>query len=74
MELTETFIALLEGFAPVFTAPSFQTFQLLMTGWIMSVPSFTDLVIAVQVEAKVMTIVTVVSKINNIETPSIPMW
>ena len=48
MQLTETFMVLLEGFAPVFTAPSFQTFQLLMTGWIMSVRHryVTDLIVS----------------------------
>ena len=37
MELTATFMALLEGFQSVFTAPSLATFRLLMTGWILSV-------------------------------------
>jgi hypothetical protein len=48
MELTETFMVLLGGFAPVFTAPSFQTFQLLMAGWILSVRHryVTDLIIS----------------------------
>ena len=36
MELTATFMSLLEVFRPVFTAPSFATFQLLMAGWILS--------------------------------------
>ena len=36
MELTSTFMALLDSFRPVFTAPSYATFQLLMTGWILS--------------------------------------
>ena len=36
MDLTASFAALLQMFAPVFTDPSFQTFQLLMTGWILS--------------------------------------
>lgn len=36
MHLTATFMELLEVFRPVFTAPSFATFQLLMTGWILS--------------------------------------
>ena len=36
MELTNSFVCLLQTFAPVFTAPSFVTFQLLMTGWILS--------------------------------------
>ena len=37
MELTTTFMALLEMFRPVFTAPSHSTFCLLMSGWILSV-------------------------------------
>ncbi len=36
MELTASFENLLRTFAPVFTEPSFQTFRLLMTGWIIS--------------------------------------
>ena len=36
MELTNSFESLLHTFAPVFTDPSFQTFRLLMTGWILS--------------------------------------
>lgn len=36
MDLTATFMTMLQGFAPVFTAPSFATFQLLMAGWILS--------------------------------------
>ena len=36
MELTHSFMSLLEGFRPVFTSPSFVTFQLLMTGWVLS--------------------------------------
>ena len=36
MELTSTFMVLLDSFVPVFTAPSFATFQLLMTGWVLS--------------------------------------
>lgn len=36
MQLTNSFDALLCLFAPVFTDPSFQTFRLLMTGWILS--------------------------------------
>lgn len=36
MELTATFMVLLEGFRGVFTAPSFATFRLLMVGWILS--------------------------------------
>jgi hypothetical protein len=36
MELTATFMDLLEGFRVVFTEPSFATFRLLMVGWILS--------------------------------------
>ena len=36
MELTATFMVLLDVFQPVFTAPSFATFRLLMTGWVLS--------------------------------------
>jgi DDE superfamily endonuclease len=36
MELTTSFIALLQHFCPVFTAPTFQTFSLIVTGWILS--------------------------------------
>ena len=48
MELTATFMELLEAFAPVFTTPSFATFRLLMTGWILSVRHryVTDLIIS----------------------------
>ncbi len=48
MELTQTFMALLEGFRPVFTSPSYATFSLLMTGWIVSVRHryVTDLIIS----------------------------
>ena len=48
MDLTPTFMTLLEGFRPVFTAPSFNTFCLLMTGWILSVRHryVTDLIIS----------------------------
>lgn len=48
MELTSTFMALLEGFRPVFTSPSYATFTLLMTGWILSVRHryVTDLIIS----------------------------
>jgi len=48
MELTATFMGLLEGFQPIFTAPSFQTFRLLMTGWILSVRHryVTDLIVS----------------------------
>ena len=48
MELTSTFMALLEVFRPIFTAPSHGTFRLLMTGWILSVRHryVTDLIIS----------------------------
>jgi hypothetical protein len=48
MELTSTFMVLLDSFRPVFTAPSFATFQLLMTGWILSVRHryVTDLIVS----------------------------
>jgi len=48
MELTNSFETLLHTFAPVFTMPSFQTFRLLMTGWILSVRHryVTDLIIS----------------------------
>lgn len=48
MELTSTFMELLELFCPVFTAPSHCTFRLLMTGWILSVRHryVTDLIIS----------------------------
>lgn len=48
MELTPTFMELLDVFRPVFTAPSYATFQLLMTGWIISVRHryVTDLIIS----------------------------
>jgi hypothetical protein len=48
MELTSTFMQLLEGFRPVFTSPSYSTFCLLMTGWILSVRHryVTDLIIS----------------------------
>jgi hypothetical protein len=48
MELTSTFMGLLEGFRPVFTSPSYSTFCLLMTGWILSVRHryVTDLIIS----------------------------
>ena len=36
MELTTSFMVLLDEFRPVFTAPSFATFQLVMAGWILS--------------------------------------
>lgn len=48
MELTESFVALLQVFAPVFTAPSMATFQLLMSGWILSTRHryVTDLIVS----------------------------
>ena len=48
MELTNSFDALLQSFAPVFTSPSFETFRLLMTGWILSVRHHyvTDLIVS----------------------------
>lgn len=36
MELTLSFVNLLQQFAPVFTAPTFQTFVQIATGWILS--------------------------------------
>jgi SRSO17 transposase len=36
MELTPSFVALLQLFSPVFTAPTHQTFSLIVTGWILS--------------------------------------
>ncbi len=36
MNLTQSFEILLRSFVPVFTEPSFQTFRLMMTGWILS--------------------------------------
>src|SRR5690606_18662745 len=48
MHLTSSFDSLLLTFAPVFTDPSFVTFRLLMTGWILSVRHryVTDLIIS----------------------------
>jgi hypothetical protein len=48
MELTSSFEVLLLTFSPVFTKPSFQTFRLLMTGWILSVRHryVTDLIVS----------------------------
>ena len=48
MDLTQSFQNLLQTFSPVFTQPSFATFQLLMTGWIVSVRHryITDLIIS----------------------------
>jgi hypothetical protein len=36
MQLTLAFMLLLQEFAPVFTQPSFATFQALLTGWVLS--------------------------------------
>jgi hypothetical protein len=36
MELTNSFLVLLQQFAPVFTAPTFQTFVQVVTGWMLS--------------------------------------
>jgi hypothetical protein len=36
MELTPSFVALLQHFSPVFTTPTHQTFSLIVTGWILS--------------------------------------
>ena len=36
MELTASFVDLLQHFAPVFTTPTFQTFLQIVTGWILS--------------------------------------
>ena len=36
MELTDSFLDLLQHFAPVFTAPTYQTFVVIVTGWILS--------------------------------------
>ena len=48
MQLTTSFDLLLVTFSPVFTQPSFQTFRLLMTGWILSVRHryVTDLIVS----------------------------
>lgn len=48
MELTSSFEVLLRSFSPVFTEPSFATFRLLMTGWILSARHryVTDLIIS----------------------------
>lgn len=48
MELTNSFEVLLLSFSPVFTEPSFQTFRLLMTGWILSFRHryITDLIVS----------------------------
>src|SRR3954462_12987959 len=36
MELTPSFLALLQVFSPAFTAPTFRTFSWIVTGWILS--------------------------------------
>lgn len=36
MELTPSFVQLLQQFVPVFTAPTFQTFVAIVTGWLLS--------------------------------------
>jgi hypothetical protein len=36
MELTPSFVALLQHFAAVFTAPTFNTFTLIVSGWMLS--------------------------------------
>ena len=36
MELTRSFIVLLQNFVPVFTAPTYMTFVVIVTGWILS--------------------------------------
>jgi hypothetical protein len=36
MELTASFIDLLQHFAPVFTTPTFQTFLEVIIGWLLS--------------------------------------
>jgi len=48
MDLTHSFQILLLTFSPVFTEPSFETFRLLMTGWIVSPRHryITDLIIS----------------------------
>lgn len=48
MEVINSFEILLRSFAPVFTRPSFQTFRLLMTGWIPSTRdrNVTDLIVS----------------------------
>lgn len=48
MKLTKSFDVLLQTFAPAFTSPSFATFRLLMTGWIISTRHryVTDLIVS----------------------------
>ena len=36
MEVTDSFLTLLQNFVPVFTAPTYQTFVVIVTGWIIS--------------------------------------
>src|SRR5438270_13362126 len=36
MQLTSSFLDLLQPFAPVFTAPTYQTFVVIVTGWVLS--------------------------------------
>ena len=36
MELTDSFLTLLQSFHPVFTAPTYQTLVVIVTGWILS--------------------------------------
>ena len=36
MELTSSFLDLLSHFAPVFTAPTYQTFLVIVAGWVLS--------------------------------------
>ena len=36
MELTSSFVTLLQHFLPVFTAPTFHTFVAVVTGWLLS--------------------------------------
>src|SRR6516164_4540270 len=36
MEVTDSFLTLLQSFDPVFTAPTYQTFVVVVTGWILS--------------------------------------
>jgi hypothetical protein len=36
MELTPSFVLLLQDFLPVFTAPTFLTFVQVVTGWVLS--------------------------------------
>jgi hypothetical protein len=36
MELTDSFVTLLQYFDPVFTTPTFNTFVVIATGWILS--------------------------------------